>query len=111
MGLLTANLDSPKHSCLTNTKYVNAKTESACQACLVHRKDLGNPHFDVIKNCRTADRLKDDLAAVASAGTAAERTELSKVRGVVVGTYDNPLDELPPVDRQECIGQDALHQV
>ncbi|CAN0122140.1 unnamed protein product, partial [Ectocarpus sp. 12 AP-2014] len=66
LGLLTANLDSPTHSLWTNKKHHNTKTERACQACVVPRRHLGNPQYDIVKNARTADGLREDLDRVAA---------------------------------------------
>lgn len=110
MGLLTANLDSPMHSLWTNQKHHNANTEKACQACKVPRKDLGNPSYDIVKNARSADGLREDLALVAGIEKKQERQKMSRALGVVVPRYPNPLDEVT-FDRVEGCGMDILHQV
>ncbi|CAB1109608.1 unnamed protein product [Ectocarpus sp. CCAP 1310/34] len=74
------------HSLWANQKHHNAKTERACQACVVPRRDLGNPKYDI----------KD-------------REKLSRALGVVVPRYPNPLDEVA-FDRVEGCGMDILHQ-
>ncbi|CAN0288915.1 unnamed protein product [Ectocarpus sp. 6 AP-2014] len=105
-GLLTANLDSPMHSVWTNQKHHNAKTERACQACTVPRKDLGNPRYDIVKNARSADGLREDLALVASIEKKQEQLKMSRALGVVVPRYPNPLDEVT-FDRVEGCGMDS----
>ncbi|CAM9285430.1 unnamed protein product [Ectocarpus sp. 13 AM-2016] len=109
LGLLTANLDSPMHSLWTNQKHHNAKTERACQACVVPRRDLGNPKYDIVKNARTADGLREDLDRVAATEKKQDRDKLSRALGVVVPRYPNPLDEVA-FDRVEGCGMDILHQ-
>lgn len=109
MGLLTANLDSPMHSCWTNTKHCNAKTNRPCQVCKVHLRDLGNPNVKLSKHRRTVDGLARDLKEVANT-SGVGRTALSRERGVVPGKFPNPLDVIS-FDRVENIGIDTLHQV
>lgn len=109
-GLLTVNLDSPMHSSWTNQKYHNAKTERACQACRVTKKDLGNPRYNIVTNARSADGLKRDLDRVAKAEKQSERTRLSKSLGVVLPQFPNPVD-LVTFDKVEQCGMEVLHQV
>ncbi|CAB1115091.1 unnamed protein product [Ectocarpus sp. CCAP 1310/34] len=104
LGLLTANLDSPMHSLWANQKHHNAKT--TCQACVVPRRDLGNPKYDIVKNARTADGLKEDLDRVAATEKKQDRVKLSRALGVVVPRYPNPLHEVA-IDRVDGCGMDG----
>ncbi|CAM9467122.1 unnamed protein product [Ectocarpus sp. 4 AP-2014] len=109
ISLLTANLDSPMHSLWTNQEHHNPKTERACQACTVPMKDLGNPRYDIVKNARSTDGLREDPALVASIEKRQERLKMSRALGVVVPRCPNPLDEVT-FDRVVGCGMDALHQ-
>ncbi|CAM9374899.1 unnamed protein product [Ectocarpus sp. 12 AP-2014] len=72
----------------------------ACQACAVSRKDLGNPRYDIVKNARSADGLREDLAYVASIDKKQKRLKMSRALGVVVLSSTNPADStLPPSSR------------
>lgn len=110
MVLLTANLDSPIHSAWTYTKHSNARTERPCQACNIKRDDLGNPNYDTQKNARTTDGIRRDLEYVKATATSAEATDRSRKKGVVVGSYPNPLS-MVVYDSVRQTGMDILHQV
>ena len=109
MGLLTAMVDSPVHSAMTNTKGSNASTKHPCAACNISHEELKDWQCDFQRKRRTAEGIDADIAYAEAGSTAHERGQRAMHRGVTPPNLPNPLKRLT-FDRVRQIGVDVLHQ-
>ena len=109
MGLLTAMVDSPVHSAMTNTKGSNAFTKHPCAACNISHEELKDWQCDFQRMRRTGEGIDADIAYAEAGSTARERGHRAMHRGVTPPDLANPLKRLT-FDRVRQIGVDVLHQ-